>query len=131
MELEKLYQKIHRCRACPKMEREKALRRIDAVNISSDIFIISESLAKEQLRKSGVNFFKKNGQLGNTGRKLEKLLRKFNRTVYPPCQVMLSEGATMPKADKGYLSVYNTESAQCCPGKINNKKERSFRRRNC
>jgi uracil-DNA glycosylase len=117
--LEQLYLHIQTCHLCPEMDREKKLRRIDAVNARSDVFIISESLAERQLRKSGVNFFQADGELGDTGRNLEKFLRKFKRTVYPPSEVSLPSGVVIPKADDGFVPVYNTESAQCFPGKVN------------
>ncbi|UCD14020.1 MAG: uracil-DNA glycosylase family protein [Thermoplasmatales archaeon] len=89
-----------------------------AVNPKSDVFIISQALAENQLRRSGVNFFnKEDGVLGNTGKNLEKFLNRFNRTVYPYQVIRLPNGIVIPKCKSGYISVYNTEISQCYPGK--------------
>lgn len=116
-ELYKLYDDISNCHICPKMNREKLVRMVQAVNSKSDVFIISQSLAANQLRRSGVNFFEVSGKLGNTGGSLERFLNKFDRTVYPYREVRMLNGVVIPKCRHSYLSVYNTEIAQCYPGK--------------
>lgn len=115
--LSKLYTDIQNCHVCPRMDSEKALRLVEAVNVQSDVFIISQALAAGQLRKSGVNFFQADGRLGNTGQALERFLNGFGRTVYPKQAVMLPSGAVISKCDARYTTVYNTEVAQCYPGK--------------
>lgn len=115
--LNTLYEDISSCHICPNMDKEKVLRLVSVVNLASDVFIISQTLAESQLRRSGVNFFQANGHLGNTGATLEKFFNKFNRTVYPYQRITLQAGVTIPKCHDGYLSVYNTEIAQCYPGK--------------
>jgi len=114
--LNRLLNRIHNCHICPNMDTEKRLRLINAVNFKSDVFIISQSLAENQLRKSGVNFFDKNGCLGNTGKNLEKFLNMFYRTVYPSNEIYLSD-SIIPKHKTDYVSIYNTEIIQCYPGK--------------
>lgn len=116
-DLNNLYADIQSCRLCAKMDKGKSLRLVQAVNITSDVFIISQSLAANQLRCSGVNFFEVSGKLGNTGENLEKFLNEFGRTVYPCWEVRMSNGVVIPKCRRGYLSVYNTEITQCYPGK--------------
>jgi len=116
-ELHNLYKNICGCRICSKMDREKSLRLVQAVNPKSDVFIISQSLAANQLRCSGVNFFELSGKLGSTGGSLERFLNKFDRTVYPYQEVRISNSVAIPKCKPGYLSVYNTEITQCYPGK--------------
>ena len=116
-ELRKLYEDIEACHICPGMDKEKALRLIEAVNLASDVFIISQTLAANQLRRSGVNFLQVNGQLGNTGEALEKFLNQFNRTVYAEQEVKILSSIIIPKCKAGYVPVYNTEIAQCYPGK--------------
>jgi len=115
--LNELYKDIQNCHICPKMDREKSLRLVCEVNPKSDVFIISQTLAANQLRKSGVNFFQADGRLGNTGASLEPFLNKFHRTVYPHRKVALSGNATIPSCSPKYKAVYNTEIAQCYPGK--------------
>jgi uracil-DNA glycosylase len=115
--LSELYKDIQNCHICAQMNREKSLRLIDAVNSKSDVFIISQTLAENQLRKSGVNFFQTDGSLGNTGKNLEQFLNKFNRTVYPYQEVKISGNVIIPSCNSEFKSVYNTEIAQCYPGK--------------
>ena len=117
-----LYLDLQNCHICAQMDREKSLRLVDAVNPKSDVFIISQTLAENQLRKSGVNFFKADGSLGSTGTSLELFLNKFNRTVYPHQDVMISGNVTIPSCNPKYNPVYNTEIAQCYPGKNEGKK---------
>lgn len=118
-ELGKLYVDIHNCHVCPRMDRDKSLRLVQAVGPKSDVFIISQTLAANQLRKSGVNFFQADGNLGNTGASLERFLNNFQRTVYPQQEVTLSSNVIILKCSPRYTSVYNTEIAQCYPGKNN------------
>lgn len=116
-ELQKLYHEINLCHICQSMDPSKALRRLEAIDSSMDVFIVSQALAEGQLRESGVNFFTKEGCLGSTGRNLEKFLNQFYRTVYPPREVRLASGAEVPRATPPLVSVYNTELTQCFPGK--------------
>jgi uracil-DNA glycosylase len=116
-ELEMLYERIHSCHLCTKIDHDdKALRLARAVNLNTDVFIISQALAEMQLRRSGVNFFSPNGSLGSTGKNLEKFLNKFNRSVYPQREVVL-QGGKIPCCHSDMISVYNTEVCQCFPGK--------------
>ena len=115
--MEQLYEKIKNCNICPLMDNEKALRNTKAVSALTDVFIISQSLAENQLRKSGVNFFSNDGKLGSTGRELEKFLNLIGRTVFPANDILLSSKNIIPKNKEHYLPVYNTEIAQCFPGK--------------
>jgi uracil-DNA glycosylase len=107
------------------MDRQKALRRSDAVVEQMDTFIISQALAESQLRKSGVNFFTMSGELGNSGKNLEIFLNLFERTVFPPNEIHLRPGVFIPKCKQGFSSVYNTEITQCFPGKSANNTNRS------
>jgi uracil-DNA glycosylase family 4 len=103
---ETLYLRIHQCRKCPNMCHEKALRDISRTNTKADVLIVSQALAEGTLRKSGINFFDEKLKLGGTGRNLEKFLNLFGRTVdfrKPNC-------------------IYNSEVAQCFPGKAANGK---------
>jgi len=115
--LNELYKEIQNCHICPQMDKEKALRLVSAVNPESDVFIISQTLAANQVRKSGVNFFQADGRLGGTGACLEQFLNKFCRTVYPPQKVTIPGNVIIPGCNSKYKTVYNTEIAQCYPGK--------------
>jgi uracil-DNA glycosylase len=114
--LKQLYQNICDCHVCPHMNTEKALRRTDAVDTRTDVMIISEALAPEQLRRSGVNFFQADGKLGSTGRMLDLFLNLFGRTVDPSKDIRLSNSATIPACASQLIPVYNSEMAQCFPG---------------
>lgn len=112
-----LYSEIHNCHICPKMDKFKLQRNIESVDENSNVFILSQALAESQLRKSGVNFFKEDGTVGDTGRLLEKFLSQFNQTIYPPKEIILANGNKIAKSNTKYKSVYNTEITQCYPGK--------------
>lgn len=103
--LNTLYQEIQNCHICPNMDHEKVLRKIEMVNLQSDVFIISQALASDQLRRSGINFLDINGRAGDTGKNLEKFLNRFNRTIYPK------------SLNSDFIPVYNSEITQCYPGK--------------
>jgi len=116
-DLSYLYKEIHQCHICPNMDCEKALRKIEAVDMKTDVFIVSQSLAENQLRRTGVNFFADDGSLGSTGVNLEKFLNLFERTVYPPEDIVMESGARIERRNTSHISVYNSEIAQCFPGK--------------
>ena len=116
-DLKKLYSEICDCHICPKMDKKKALRNTSAVSDKTSVFIISQALAENQLRMSGVNFFGADGTLGNTGRQLEKFLNKINQTVFPANQITFNNGSTIKKNRADTTPVYNTEINQCFPGK--------------
>jgi uracil-DNA glycosylase len=115
--LEELYNDIHNCRVCPGMAREKEARLIGTVDISSDVFIVSQAPARNQSRRSGISFFQPNGNLGSTGRRLEEFLNRFGRTVFPAKETYTLKNFPVSKARRGLLPVYNTEIVQCYPGK--------------
>jgi uracil-DNA glycosylase family 4 len=112
-----LYSEIHNCHICPKMDNYKMLRNIESVDKNTTVFILSQALAEKQLRKTGVNFFKEDGEAGKTGVLLENFLNQFNQTIYPPKVIVLANGNKIRKGDSKYQSVYNTEINQCYPGK--------------
>lgn len=116
-ELVNLYSDIHNCHICPKMDKFKLQRKIESVDENSKVFILSQALAENQLRKSGVNFFKPDGLVGDTGKLLEKFLNQIGQTIYPPREIKLENGNIIPKGNQKFKSVYNTEITQCYPGK--------------
>lgn len=118
-ELKKLYSEIHLCHVCRGMDKVKELKNADAVDLNTDVFIVSQALAEKSLRLSGVNFFSNTGQVSTTGKNLERFLNLFGRTVFPPKKITLQTGKTIPKRQEGYLTIYNTEITQCFPGKKN------------
>lgn len=126
IDLGTLYSKIQYCTICPKMDNFKVLRNIDSVDANTKVFILSQALAEKQLRFSGVNFFKEDGKVGDTGRLLERFLNQFDQTIYPPSEIELSNGNVIQsKQNQEYNTVYNTEITQCYPGKANYKGDRT------
>jgi uracil-DNA glycosylase family 4 len=122
LKIESLYSEISNCHICPKMDKKKSIRNPDAVSPNTDVFIISQALAEGQLRETGVNFFSKNGNPGDTGKRLEIFLNKLQQTIYPPQGIELNDGVNIPVKSKEFSSVYNTEITQCYPGKSVSKK---------
>jgi uracil-DNA glycosylase family 4 len=125
IDLGTLYSKIQSCTICPKMDNYKVLRNVDSVDANTEVFILSQALAEKQLRFSGVNFFKEDGKVGDTGRLLEKFLNQFGQTIYPPKEIELGNGNVIQsKINQNYNTVYNTEITQCYPGKAKSKGDR-------
>jgi uracil-DNA glycosylase len=116
--LQGLYERIHACHECPRMDRRKVVRNARGVWPQSDVFLVSQALAQGTQRLTGISFFGPNAKLGNTGRRLEAFLNLFARTLYPATAIPLPSGSTVPARDVRYLPVYNTEVAQCFPGQI-------------
>lgn len=124
-DLTSLYSKIQSCTICPKMDNYKMLRNVNSVDADTKVFILSQALAEKQLRLSGVNFFKADGTVGDTGRLLEKFLNQFGQTIFPPKNIELGNGnIIISKKNQEYITVYNTEITQCYPGKADSKGDR-------
>jgi len=115
-ELNNLYRAVNECHVCPNMDREKALRLTQGLNINSDIFIIMQSLAENHLRKSGINFYNVKGMLGSTGANLEKFLNKLGSTIYPTEDLIVKRG-TIRKSLMCYKTIYSSDIVLCYPGK--------------
>jgi len=80
--LQFIFNEIYNLNICGK-DPLKVHRDISKTNINSKVMIIAEAMAPEQVRLSGVNYFFKDGTIGNTGKSFEKFLNKFEYTVYP------------------------------------------------
>jgi len=99
------------------VDPQKELRRVDAIDPRSDILLVSEALAPGQARLTGVHFFRPNGELSETGRRLDRFLNEFGRTIYPSSEVRLKSGAVVPASRPEFIAVYNSEAVQCFPGR--------------
>ncbi len=104
------------------MDKEKALRLSQAITFDSDVMVILQALASRHLRRSGVNFFDIEGNLGSSGKNLEKFLNEFDRTVFPHDKVALKSNSVIPKCNIQYVPIYSTDIALCYPGKSKNGK---------
>jgi len=115
--IKELYEEISKCHICPDMDKVKALRNALSVSNEIEVFILSQALAENQLRLSGVNFFKLDGTPGSTGKRLEIFLNLIGQSIYPPTDIVLKNGVIIQARKGCFRSVYNTEIAQCYPGK--------------
>ena len=97
--IQNLYSQIQKCTLCNTTISEKVMRKLESVNIKSDVFVIAEAMAPSQVRVSGINYFNIDGKLGNTGKFFEKFLNKFGYSVYP-----------------NKNCIYHTEIVHCFPG---------------
>lgn len=109
--IQELYSEIQKCSLCNSTISEKAIRKLESVNLDSEIFVIAEAMAPMQVRVSGINYFDINGNIGNTGKFFEKFLKKFGYSVYP-----------------GDNCIYHTEVVHCFPGHETKSNKKSIRR---
>ena len=77
--IQELYSEIQKCSLCDSTISEKVIRKLDSVNLNSEVFVIAEAMAPMQVRVSGINYFDINGKIGNTGKFFEKFLNKINK----------------------------------------------------
>ena len=109
-EIKLIYQRVHACTTCHsnpkgtvKPDAQKVVRRFFEQILDSKIFMIGQSLAKTQVRLSGMPFHNSAGILSNGGRYLEKYLNQVGYTI-------------APTNDKLTL-VYSPDMVQCFPGR--------------
>ena len=108
-----VYDDIYNVNICGK-DPLKVRRDISKTNLNAKVMIIAEAMALEQVRLSGVNYFYKDGRIGNTGRYLEKFLNLVNCSVYPD----------NPNC------VYHTEIVHSFPGYVLKNNKKTIRRPN-
>ena len=107
-----LFCAIQKCQKCPNVQSEKVIRVFEKTNIHATAMVISEAMAASQVRLSWINFFDENGNIGSTGKMLEKFLSKLGFSVYPWKE----------------NTIYNTEIVHCFPGYVEKSGEKSIRR---
>lgn len=108
-----IFENIYNLNVCGE-DPYKVRRDISKTNLNAKVMIIAEAMAPEQVRLSGVNYFYKNGEIGNTGRYLEKFLNIFNCSVYPD----------------NLNCVYHTEIVHSFPGYVLRSNKKTIRRPN-
>jgi len=106
-----IFDEIYHLNVCSK-DTLKVRRDIAQINLNSKVMIIAEAMAPKQVRLSGVNYFYKDGRIGNTGKSLEKFLNLFNHSVYP----------------ENPNCIYHTEIVHNFPGYIKRHNKQSIRR---
>lgn len=92
--LRRVYAEIARwnsdCEAVPRI--------MAALNPCADLAIVGEAIGPKTVRLSGVNYFRPDGRLGDTGRYLDEMLFPLGFTVYPPSDIKLASGAVIQAA---------------------------------
>lgn len=109
-ELKRLRNEIHSCSKCHDLkdgfiqyDPEKVLKKTYSKSLDSEIFIVAQSLAKNQVRLSAVPFHDSNLRLSKGGKYLEKHYNTLGYTLVPWSKT------------KKY--VYTTNLVQCFPGR--------------
>jgi DNA polymerase len=112
-ELKLIHKGVHRCSKCHdfqdgfiRYDPEKVHRKTFGESLLSEIFIVAQSLAKDQVRLSGVPFHDSNLRLSKGGKYLERHFNTIGYTLVPG------------KGIKKY--VYTTDLVQCFPGRKHN-----------
>jgi uracil-DNA glycosylase family 4 len=108
--LESIYRQIHACRKCHetseaniKPDCEKVQKKVFEQYLNSNLFIIGQSLASNQVRLSGIPFHNPQGIMSPGGKFLERYLNKIGYTISP--------------SNPNYQLVYVSDIIQCYPGK--------------
>lgn len=109
--LQKIFDEILTLNVCGK-DSLKVPRDISKTNINAKVMIIAEAMAPKQVRFSGINYFHKDGRIGDTGKSLEKFLNLFDCSVYPDHS----------------NCVYHTEIVHSFPGYVIRGNKKSIRR---
>ncbi|MBC8394452.1 MAG: hypothetical protein H8E17_18030 [Deltaproteobacteria bacterium] len=114
-ELKLLHKGIYCCTKCHGFkdgfiyyDPEKVRRKTFSSSLQSEIFIVAQSLAKDQVRLSGVPFHDPSLRLSKGGKYLEKYFNLLGYTLNPW------------ESAKKY--VYTTDLVQCFPGRKRNGK---------
>ncbi len=80
--LQSILDRIYNSNVCC-IDNDKVKRNIDSINLNSKLMIIAEAMAPNQVRVSGINYFDIKGNIGSTGKSLEKFINQLGYTVYP------------------------------------------------
>lgn len=109
-QLREIHSAIHHCSKCHNFQKgfirydpEKVLRKTIERSTESEIFVVAQSLAKNQVRLSGVPFHDTCRQLSTGGKFLETHFNTIGYTIKPT------------ELSRKY--VYTTDLVKCYPGK--------------
>lgn len=80
--LQSILDRIYNANICG-IDNDKVKRNIDSINLYSKLMIVAEAMAPNQVRVSGLNYFDIKGNIGSTGKSLEKFINQLGYTVYP------------------------------------------------
>ena len=108
--IQQIYKGVHACTLCHsnvngtiKPDTDKVQRKFFPRIIDSKLFMVAQSLAKSQVRLSGVPFHDIHGNISTGGRFLERFLNLVGYTIVPD------------RVD--FNLIYSTDIVQCYPGK--------------
>jgi hypothetical protein len=116
-QLRAIFNRVHACRCCPGVQASEVPRCADVLLPEIDTLVLSQSPARNFVRRSGLQCFDADGNLGTTGRNFEKFLNKIDRTLQPPRPVTLGKEVVVAPAKPPYRSIYFTDLVKCFPGK--------------
>lgn len=117
--LGQLHAEVARCTLCADvLDPTKAPRRTEAGPSRSPLFIVSQALARDTQRVSGIPYINQAGALSNTGARLESFLNMIGFTLRPAEAVAIGTGRLVGAAPVGLQQAYNSEIVQCFPGKV-------------
>lgn len=115
--LDDLHDRIAACQRCADLLDPTKARRVSASGpMQSELFVVSQALARDTQRESGIPFVLPDGHLSGTGKTLEKFLNRIGFSLLPP-QAIAFAGGELPAAMAGMRQAYNSEILQCYPGR--------------
>ncbi len=105
-----LYREIHRCTACIgapgcaiQLDPKRVRRKLIPESLTSDVFVVGQSLGPRTQRKSGIPYLLPTGKLSATGRRLDQFLATFGYSI---------------DAGSGRRYAYSSDLVQHYPGKL-------------
>ena len=124
----KALKKIYREIAAWQQDSECVPRICSAVNPFADLVVVGEAIGPDTVRCSGVNYFRLDGHLGDSGQNLEEILSRVGLTLYPGSDLRLPTGRVLEASlGGGRQTVYSTDLCPEYPGHIGSKGQRAFR----
>lgn len=113
-----LHAAVARCSRCADvLDPTKAPRRTEAGPSKSALFIVSQALARDTQRVSGMPYIDQHGVLSSTGERLEAFLNAVGFTLRPLTAVSIGD-REVARAPTGLRQAYNSEIIQCFPGRV-------------
>lgn len=116
--LASLHSMVSGCNLCADMlDTSKVTRCSAAGPQQSSLFIVSQALARDTQRVSGIPYVLPSGVLSETGKSLERFLNRLGFSLLPTRKLMNGD-IQISLAPNGCRQVYNSEIVQCFPGRL-------------
>jgi len=122
--LVRIFNEVRLCCRCENVRRDGAARRISCSK--SDLFVVMEAPSSSHVWRSGVQCFDPFGQLGTTGKNLEKFLNSIGYTVYPEIEIRLDDDHLI-RCAKPLKPAYISDMVMCWPGYESTKEQKGNR----